>query len=415
MSNVRKNIVMLLIVQLSNYLFPLITFPYLSRVLGPDGFGSISFAQSIITYMTFIIDFGFNLTITKKISQLHSAGSLDKIPKVFANTLLAKFFMLIISIITCFILSLFSDKVNSISYLIYIGFVSLFGSAIFPIWYFQGVQKMKKIAISTTISKVICLFLTFILVKDSNDLNMAMFVNSLMIFSAGVISYYYIFQERSLFFVTPSIRGSFILIRDSFPIFLSYIGSSVYTTLNVFFLGLYSSVSQLGVYSSADKIRAVAQNALSPVSQAIYPHLATYTNDKKIFFIKHSKYSRLLILFSMAISVFLIFCSHFLIRLFLDERYVGAEDVLIILSFLPFVVGVAICYGQWGLVNLGKEKLLSKIYLYTGLSHLVHIFIAIKIFGVLGAASSVLFTECLVSLLIFIYFNKSKKEIMNEF
>ncbi|WP_213811168.1 flippase, partial [Klebsiella michiganensis] len=409
---IKKNIFFLLFVQGTNYLFPLLTFPYISHIIGPDGFGKIALSQAIITYLMFVIDFGFNLTITRRISIYHKDGNEQGIRKLFICTICAKLiiFMMVITITTPVIFLI--DKLRELRFLVLMGYLSLIGSVFFPVWYFQGIQKMKGIAIASSGAKILCIAAVFILVRNEDDLLYVMFIYSLNFLTAALVSLFYI--KKDFFYIRPEYSIVKKIVVDAFPIFVSYIGSSIYTTVNVFFLGLFLPASQVGLYSSGDKIRAVAQNVLSPISQAVFPNLSSYIYDRKKFNKKHKKYSLYFLMVSFSISLLLFIFSQRIVSILLDSRFNDSYKILMVLAFLPFVVSIAIVFGQWGLVNIGKQNVLSKIYLISGMFHLVHIFFAIHFFGGIGAAYSVLFTESFVSLLMIIFFIKYNKEYYDD-
>lgn len=408
--SIKKNIFFLLFVQGTNYLFPLLTFPYISHIIGPDGFGKIAFAQAIITYLMFVVDFGFNLTVTKAISICHKNNNVEGIRELFNSTIFAKIIIFIIIIIITTPIVFYFKSLYDIRYLIIVGYLSLIGAVFFPVWYFQGIQQMKGIAIASTIAKVICILFVFVFVKNKDDLIEVMFIYSLNFLSAAAVSFFYLRKNSEIYYKKPVFKEIKNLFIDSFPIFISYLGSSIYTTVNILFLGFFLPSNLVGLYSSADKIRAVAQNILSPISQAVFPNLSSHVGDRAVFNSKLNKFSFFFLSISFLISLSLFILSKEIVTLLLDPRFYEAYKILMVLSLLPFIISIAIIYGQWGLVNIGKQGVLSKIYMSSGLFHLTHIFIAIHFFGGVGAAFSVLLTESLVSILILICFIKYREK-----
>lgn len=412
MSNnpVKKNIFLLAIVQISNYAFPLITFPYLSRTLGPEGFGAIALAQSIILYMTSFVDFGFNLTSTRRISIFNKEKNYTRISEVFTDTLAAKIILLIVSFVITITLLLIFKQLHNIAFLVIVGYLSVIGSVLFPVWLFQGLQAMKGVVLTTTTAKLISLLLIFWLVKDKSDTAYAMLATSVGSFLSGIISLYYVYKLRKVKIVKIDVKRLKSLIGEAFPIFLTFIGSSIYTTLNSFVLSFFVPIYAIGIYSGADRIRAVSQSMLVPMQQAIYPHLSSEIHNKRKFIHKFKCYGIILVSVSICISLFLAFLSPQIIHLFLGHKFDNSFKVLMILSPLPAIVSLAILFGQWGLVNIGKGSVLSKIYLYCALCHLIYICISAYIWGIYGAAISVVITESLVTLCIVLNFFKEYKK-----
>lgn len=403
-NNVKKNILLLAIVQITNYAFPLITFPYLSRVLGPHGFGEIALAQSVIIYMTSFVDFGFNLTSTRKISIYNQEKNQKKINEVYTDTLLSKLILLLISALASLVLILSIKHLNTVSSLIAVGYISVVGSVLFPIWLFQGLQIMKGVVITTTTAKLISICLIFILVHEPQDTFYAMFATSLGVGISGIIALWYVRRLGQIKFEKIDSRRACKLTKEAYPIFLSFIGSSVYTTLNSFILSFYVPIVAVGIYSGADRIRAVSQSLLVPMQQAIYPHLAGELKDKTNYIKGMYKYGVIFFAVSLTISLFLAFLSPQIIHFLLGDKFDQSFKILLLLSPLPAIVSLAIIFGQWGLVNIGSGNVLSRIYLFSAFIHLLHVFVMCYFWGIYGAAISVIFTETMVTILIIFWF-----------
>ncbi|GKW39309.1 flippase [Pectobacterium carotovorum] len=413
MNLIKKSIFLLCIVQLSNYLFPLLTFPYLSRVLGPDGFGQVSLAQSIVIYFTLFIDFGFNLSATRQISIACSEKKEGLIDEIYSSVTLAKLFLFLVSCFLCFLLTIFFEQFKDIKTLIYTGMLSLLGSVFFPIWLFQGVQKMLGIVVVTTFSKIISLALIFLIVKKEGDVNEAMISFSLGMLLSSLISIVYIRKNKMAKFSYPGMEKIYFYVKDSFPLFLSFFFSSVYTTMNTFILSFFSSMYNIGIYSAADKIKSVSQSAISPFQQAVFPKLSSHISDK-LTYIRYLKiYGGVLFLIGVSISLFLAFLSKPIIHFLLGGKFDDSYSILLYMSPLPMIITLAIIFGQWGLVNIGKSSVLSKIYMFGGVVHLTYVFFMINQWGVYGAVFSTLITESFLTALMIYHFLKEIKKYEN--
>lgn len=190
MSIMKKNIILLVFVQISNYIFPLLTLPYLMRVLGSQNFGLLVMAQAWIQYAIVFSDYGFNLSATRVIAI--SVGDETKINKIYTKTMAAKFVLVLLSYAIMLSYGAYCEF-DSFFMLILISSLSLIGSLLFPVWLFQGLEKMDGIVWSSTLAKILAMVLTFSLVSNENDLLYAAFVQSLGLFLSGVISYIYIY------------------------------------------------------------------------------------------------------------------------------------------------------------------------------------------------------------------------------
>ena len=156
------NFFSLSILQIFSYVLPLLTLPYLVRILGVETFGLISFATAFIIFFNILVDYGFNLSATREIS-VHRENK-KKTTEIYSSVLTIKFILIILSfIILSFIVFIF-EKFNSHIELYFITFISVIGQAFFPIWYFQGMEKMRYITIINISSKVIFTMAIFIFV-----------------------------------------------------------------------------------------------------------------------------------------------------------------------------------------------------------------------------------------------------------
>lgn len=404
--HVKNNIIFLAIVQGVNYIFPLITFPYVARILGVENFGKIALAQAIILYMTFVIDFGFNLTATKNISLAAEIKNQGVINKIYTETLISKFFLLIISCLILFILILTFPQLQEIKWLLVIGIFSLVGTTLFPLWLFQGIQKMHSIVIVTTIAKFLSTIMVFITVNDRNDINWAVFSQFLGVFISGFLGFYLVKKNNyaELICLEKPIASIKKSLNTGFPIFLTFIFSSLYTSLNLFICSFVIPVKDIGYFASAEKINQVSKSLISPIQQSVYPHIASQSGSIIKFKNEIKKYGSFLILFTLLLSCLLFTFSEYIVLLVLGSDFLVVGDILKILSPTPVIASFAIIFGQWGLVNLNKQFTLSKIYMCVGLLHLSYVFVFLNFWGIYGAAYSILLTESLVSLVIFIVF-----------
>ena len=180
-----NNFFSLTALQLSNYIIPLMTLPYLTRVLGREKYGLTAFAQAFIQYFILITDFGFNLSATREIAI--NRESDEKVSRIFSSVITIKIFLLILSFFTLIIIIFNVPKFSADSDLYYLTFLSVIGSTLFPQWFYQGIEKMKFIAIFSVSAKAFFTLGIFIFIKEPGDYLWLPILNSLGFIVSGLI------------------------------------------------------------------------------------------------------------------------------------------------------------------------------------------------------------------------------------
>ncbi|OOR10929.1 teichoic acid transporter [Bacillus cereus] len=275
-----KNFIFLFLMQMANLLLPLISLPYLSRVLQPEGFGLIVFAQSFIQYFVILTDFGFNLSATRQVSIYREDP--EKLKQIFNSVLIIKLALVIISFVVLVSIVMLNHSFSEYWYVYLYNFGIVIGNALFPIWLFQGLEVMQYSTLLNVISKLIFTLFTFILVKDANDLYIVPILNSIGFIISGILGISVAFRKFNMRFQLPQRDEVISALKDSAQFFVSRASVSLYTTTNTFLIGIFLGKSAAGYYAIAEKLINVIAMIISTVVDAIYPFMAK-TRDLKMF------------------------------------------------------------------------------------------------------------------------------------
>lgn len=277
-----SNFFSLSILQTFTYILPLLTLPYLVRVLGTDTFGLVMFAQSFIIFFNILVDYGFNLSATREISV--NRENKEKLIEIFSSVMSIKFMLIGISFTILSIIIFSFEKFSNNIDLYYLTFLWVIGQALFPIWYFQGLEKMKYITIVNITSRLIFTIAIFIFIQNEADYILVPILNGLGFIIGGILSLWIVYKDFNQRFQMQSFKILIMYFKDSSQFFLSRLSSVGYSNLNTFLAGILLSPVFVTYYYLADKAVSVITSLTTPVVQTIYPYLTKKYNF--IFLVK---------------------------------------------------------------------------------------------------------------------------------
>ena len=409
-----NNTIYLYLVQGLNYLLPILVLPYLIKTLSIDSFGIYSFAFAFSQFILLLVDFGFNISVTKKIAE----NSTNKIfvKNIFWIIIKIKLFLSLISFLITLLLIVGVGKINYYSDAILWSFLMVLGTVFFPLWWFQGLNKMRQMSLINAASKVLSYPLIFLFVKSSTDYNSAIIIQSMSFLLASIFSFIYIWKTHSFYFVRNNIFTSkqayFDEIKDSFGIFLSNSSINLYTNSVTIFLGFFSTNYNVGLFGMMEKIvRVVCFGFMGPINQACFPVIVKI---KKTNFLKAKRLFRIVVIvvFIIMILVYLLFYlfQRWILTTFLNG-YNGIEFLLSIFMLMIFPISLGGIVGQLGLLALGgdyEKKIFSKIYIYVGLVSVPITIFLIYLLEIEGAIYAMLLVETFIFLIFWLFSKKQK-------
>jgi PST family polysaccharide transporter len=402
-----QNFTSLSILQIANYLFPLIVLPYIVRVLGPAKYGLINFAVAFIAYFNLISDYGFSLSGTKEVSIIRD--DKEKLSKTFSAIITIKLLLSIVSFLFFIAIVYFIPffKNNWEVYVLSYGFV--IGGVLFPSWFYLGIEQMKYITIIQVLIRSIITVLIFILIKEESDYLLLVLLYSItqvMIGISGLLVARFKFQIR---LKVPTLDDLKVRIKSGWNIFQSMIAINIYTTSNTFILGLFASEAVVGYYAAADKIRTAFQGVQSVLSQSVFPFV---NNLLKESFDKFINFNKKLIFFAggigLILTITLFLFAPGITSLILGEQYLQSADILRIISIVPFLVSLSNVFGIQIMLPLGHDKTFNKIITTAAFIHIILLLTLIPEYFAIGTAVSVVITELLVTLLMFLFVVRSR-------
>ena len=360
-----SNFFSLSVLQVFTYVLPLLTLPYLVRVLGVETFGLVAFATAFIAFFNIIVDYGFNLSATREVS-IHRENK-DKITEIYSSVLAIKFILIFVSLIILSFIVFTFEKFSSHSMLYFITFISVIGQALFPIWYFQGMERMKYITMINIFSKVVFTIAIFVFVHEESDYLMVPLLTGLGILIGSLYALYIIKKDFNQSFVWQNIETMKFYFKDSSQFFLSRVSVSIYTSANAFVLGLFTNNTMVGYYSIAEKLYMAIQSLYGPITQALYPYVA---KEKNIKLFKKIFYS--VVGLNILGVVFLYFFGEYIFT-FLFTQEIGTEYISVFKIFLiaNLIVVPSILIGYPFLGALGFSNYANRSVINGSIVHLL--------------------------------------------
>lgn len=406
-----SNFFSLSVLQGANYILPLITLPYLVRVLGVEYFGLLAFSTATITYLGIITDYGFNLSATKQVS-IHR-NNQSKLNEIFSAIMIIKVILMIVCLILLTILVFSFSKFSQHWDIYFLTFGVVLGQVLFPVWFFQGMERMKYITYLNIVSKLIFTGAIFFFVHQKEDYYLVPIFTSLGFIIVGIWSLYLIKREFSISFHFQKYEDIVYYLKNGWHVFVSNVAISLYTVSTVFILGIFTNNIIVGYYSAAEKIIRAFIGLFIPFSQAIYPYIGKKAHEsKKEAIAILQKMSLGTAFFTLLLSFFVFLGAEWLSNTILGEEYQKSIIIIQVLSFLPLIIGLNNIFGILTMLNFGYEKQFSTILVYLSGFHLVLSFVLIYFYSYIGSAISVVATESLITLVMYIFLAKNNIHLL---
>lgn len=377
-------------------LIPLVTYPYLIRVLGKDIYGTVAYAQAVIGYFGILISFGFDISAIKDISI--NRNNPEKLSEIVNSVITLKGILFLIStFLMVFIIELVPEARNY-KLLFYITMMLSLNTVIYPSWYFQGIEQMKYITYISVVSRVIAVPLIFILIRAPKDYLLYPILNGIGAFIGGLISLYIVYFQHRLRFYFPSIKTMIIYLKDSVPIFISNVSINIYVSSNKVIIGTFLSMTDVAYYDLAEKIVNLLKAPQGILSQTLFPKI---NKDKNKAFVK--KLFWLSLFFNLLLFFGVVVFSKYIVILLGGEQMLQAIWLVNILAFTVPIIATSNILGFQMLIPWGHNRAFSRVIVLSGVVYLIQLSVVWAFFGLNIYTISVIMitTEIFVSLYMF--------------
>jgi O-antigen/teichoic acid export membrane protein len=408
LSTIKRNFIYNALLSLSHVIFPLITFPYVARIILPTGIGEVVFIESICKYVILFSALGIPIYGVREIAKVKT--DQIKLNRLFTELVLLNG-MLTVVVLGLFIVSFLCIDVFSSDINFYILGCFLILSNVFTIeWYFQGIEQFKFITLRNLLVKTILTFLIFTLVKERSDVLIYFTIIVLGSVLNAIINFKYALKIVRLDFKLD-FKGLKRHVKPLFFIFSSIAFISIYTLLDTIMLGFMTNAETVGLYSAGLKVSRIPIMFVGALGLVLLPKLSEqfHNGEMEEFKLMIQKSLQFVFTFSIPVIFFLLSLSHEAIVIFAGNNFIKSGSVLMILSALSLLIGLSNIFGLQILTPMGKDKFLSySVLLGVVVSVGLNLLLVPK-YQENGAAWSNLIAEITVTAATFYFANKSIK------
>lgn len=407
----KKNIYYNSLLTIANYIFPLIVFPYVTRVLGAEKYGIYNFVDSVINYYIMFATMGITTVGIREIARTkNNKNELNKtFSSLFILNAISTIIILIIFTLSIFFVNQFKEQKS----IFFIGSAKIIFNLFLIEWLFIGTGNFKFITIRSIIIKFFYVISVFIFVRQENDYGIYYF---LTVSSVGINAFINWFYRRKITsfslkrpILKPYLNSFFILGARSFLI-------SMYTTFNVVYLGFIGGNAEVGYYTAATKIQGILLSLYSAYSSVIMPHISFLISQDKQKEIKNliNKSFEALYIFCIPIIYLSTILAPDIINILSGPNYKGAVLPLRIVMPLILIIGMEQILIVQILTPLKKDKAILINTILGALAGIISNMLLVGRFKSIGS-SIVWCNSELIVLLSAIYFVNKNTDIQINF
>jgi len=410
--SVKVNYIFSLLNSILGVIFPLITFPYVTRVISAEGIGQVQFFTTINDYIILFTSLGIPLFAVREIAKVRD-------DKERRNQLTVDLFFLhtiftIFGYIVVFILSLTLPKIQENLPLFFLLSVGIALNTLGVQWFYQAVEDFGYITLRSLIVKIICLILLFLLVHSKDDLFYYGIVQLLGI--GGNYIFNFIRLNKYIYSWSKYLKkiSLYKYISPSLRVFLLNITVGIYTQISFLLLGFMSGNKAVGFYSMPFRITSVSLTIITALGAVLLPRFSNLYGQNKTeeFEMLGNKAISFIIAATLPMSIGLFLLAEPITLIVCGEDFYSSVIVLKILSPVLFIIGMSQIYGKYMLYSLGKEMLMVRCTLLGLIVFLLVGIPLINIYAEKGASIATLCAELCVTLYMIIAGSRHLKSTM---
>jgi PST family polysaccharide transporter len=378
-------------------LVPLVTVPYLARVLRPEGWAPVLAAQALGNWLILMLEYGFDLSGTRAVARVrHEPGAL---PGVVRGVQSAK--LLLIPLATVVLIIAFVTVPALRAHRAFLPWTLAFAilRGLNPFWYFQGIERVHGAAVVEAVSRALAAAGVFVVVRSAADGWRVLALQA--VFAAVSLTVLTTWMARDTALLRPAIKDAVTALRESWTIFAYRAAGGLYNQASALILGLIGSLLAVATFGGAERIVRAAISLLQPLTQAFLPRVSSLRATNPAMALQ--LIDRCLIgvgLFGAAMGVAALAGAPILVRALLGPGYEAAVPLMRVLAVLPPVVAVNTVLGLYWAVPFGHERAVLNAVIAAALANIVLVWLLVPRWGALGMCAAVVASEVLVTIVL---------------
>lgn len=339
--------------QIISSAFGVLIYPYLIRVLGAESYGLYVFAVATASYFVGIVSFGFNFPGVKAIAQ--NKDNLQIKSAVVSSVFTSKILLGIVSLVIFIGLLLTVPLLKDHKGLFLIVYAQILSEIFFPIWYFQGVQKMKIVTYFQLAFRILSLPFIFILVRSTDDLLQYAFIATLSVVLPAVALYVYLIRRENLTIRLQPISKLKTYFKEATPFFWSSTAGTIKQESVTIIIGAFFGMKDVALYDLANKLIMLPRMLTMSINTALFPKVIEDIKTETIK--KIEKYETMI---GLAVVLFVVVFGYWIIWLLGGKEMTGAYPLAIVLSFTVLTWLVVGCYINFVFVPQNKYYFVTR-------------------------------------------------------
>lgn len=409
-NSIKINFIMNAFLTISAFIFPLITFPYVSRILGPSGTGNVSFAISIVTYFALFAQLGIPTYGIRATARVRDDKKL--LSKTVQEIFIINVVMSIATYIVFFIVLNCVPQMNTDRLLFIIISSTILFNAIGMDWLFKGLEKYTYITFVSILFKFVALILMFIFIHQKSDY---VIYGAISIFAASASNICNFLNVHK--YITLKPIGGYEFKQHLRPIgifFAMSCATTIYTNLDTVMLGFMKDNVEVGYYNAAVKIKSVLLGIVTSLGTVLLPRASYYIENNEIDEFKRisGKAINFVVLISFPLALYFILFAKEGIYFLSGDAYTNAILPMQILMPTLIFIGLTNIMGIQMLIPLGKEKVVLHSEIAGAIVDLIINVILIPIMASAGAAIGTLVAEIVVWI---VQYNALRNEVKQAY